>query len=108
MIRRLRVNRRPRQQVYYCFACGAGGDVFDFPGRGGPVLFADGAQRPGTRLGITTFASEAGLTTTMLAGSGRRRLMDRHLVALPLPTSLNSSPISPPQPRRLPPHIPVN
>jgi DNA primase len=63
----------PAKQVYYCFGCGAGGDVFDFLRGAEGLSFAEAAERLATRLGIT-LRSEAGAAPA--AGSGRRRLMD--------------------------------
>ncbi|MEA2591457.1 MAG: primase, partial [Actinomycetota bacterium] len=61
------------KQVYYCFGCGAGGDVFDFLRGVEGLSFTEAAERLATRLGIT-LRSEAGAAPA--AGSGRRRLMD--------------------------------
>src|SRR2546421_351781 len=49
----------PAKQVYYCFGCGAGGDVFDFLRGAEGLSFAEAAERLATRLGIT-LRSEAG------------------------------------------------
>jgi DNA primase len=63
----------PAKQVYYCFGCGAGGDVFDFLRAAEGLSFAEAAERLATRLGIT-LRTEAGAAPA--AGSGRRRLLD--------------------------------
>src|ERR1700724_2024032 len=49
----------PAKQVYYCFGCGAGGDVFDFLRGVEGLSFTEAAERLATRLGIT-LRSEAG------------------------------------------------
>jgi len=36
----------PAKQVYYCFGCGAGGDVFDFLRGAEGLSFAEAAERP--------------------------------------------------------------
>jgi DNA primase len=68
----------PAKQVYYCFGCGAGGDVFDFLRGAEGLSFAEAAERLATRLGIT-LRSEAGAAPA--AGGGRRRLMEAAKVA---------------------------
>src|SRR2546421_8352627 len=49
----------PAKQVYYCFGCGARGDVFDFLRGAEGLSFAEAAERLATRLGIT-LRTEAG------------------------------------------------
>src|SRR5438270_11385571 len=63
----------PAKQVYYCFGCGAGGDVFDFLRGAEGLSFAEAAERLATRLGIT-LRTEAGAPPS--PGRGRRRLRD--------------------------------
>src|SRR3984893_4472936 len=63
----------PAKQVYYCFGCGAGGDVFDFLRGVEGLSSPEAAERLATRLGIP-LRSEAGAAPA--AGSGRCRLMD--------------------------------
>jgi DNA primase len=78
----------PAKQVYYCFGCGAGGDVFDFLRGVEGLSFTEAAERLATRLGIT-LRSEAG--TAPAAGSGRRRLMDAAKAAAAYFTQLIST-----------------
>src|SRR2546430_4104967 len=79
----------PAKQVYYCFGCGAGGDVFDFLRAAEGLSFAEAAERLATRLGIT-LRTEAGAAPA--AGRGRRRLIDpprgapAHLLPAPNPS----------------------
>ncbi|HMC05460.1 MAG TPA: DNA primase [Actinomycetota bacterium] len=80
----------PAKQVYYCFGCGAGGDVFDFLRGAEGLSFAEAAERLATRLGIT-LRTEAGAAPA--AGSGRRRLLDATRTAADYFTDLlNASP----------------
>src|SRR5437870_5780851 len=80
----------PAKQVYYCFGCGAGGDVFDFLRGAEGLSFAEAAERLATRLGIT-LRTEAGAAPA--AGSGRRRLLDAARTAATYFTELlNASP----------------
>ena len=80
----------PAKQVYYCFGCGAGGDVFDFLRGAEGLSFAEAAERLATRLGIT-LRTEAGAAPA--AGSGRRRLLDAARAAAGYFTELlNASP----------------
>src|SRR5882757_1038913 len=58
----------PAKQVYYCFGCGAGGDVFDFLRGAEGLSFAEAAERLATRLGIT-LRSEAGAAPAAGGGS---------------------------------------
>jgi DNA primase len=78
----------PAKQVYYCFGCGAGGDVFDFLRGVEGLSFTEAAERLATRLGIT-LRSEAGAAPA--AGSGRRRLMDAAKAAAAYFTQLLSA-----------------
>jgi DNA primase len=78
----------PAKQVYYCFGCGAGGDVFDFLRGAEGLSFAEAAERLATRLGIT-LRSEAGAAPA--AGGGRRRLMDAAKAAAAYFTQLLSA-----------------
>src|SRR2546430_11140140 len=62
----------PAKQVYYCFGCGAGGDVFDFLRGAEGLSFTEAAERLATRLGIT-LRTEAGAAPA--ARSRRRPLL---------------------------------
>src|ERR1700730_4843380 len=75
----------PAKQVYYCFGCGAGGDVFDFLRGVEGLSFTEAAERLATRLGIT-LRSEAGAAPAR--GSGPRRLMDAAKAAAAYSTDL--------------------
>src|SRR5229473_1646746 len=63
----------PAKQVYYCFGCGAGGDVFSFLRAAEGLSFTETAERLAGRLGIT-LRSEVGAAPA--SGGGRRRLME--------------------------------
>src|ERR1700704_2678253 len=63
----------PAKQVYYCFGCGAGGDVFDFLRGAEGLSFAEAAERLATRPALP-LRSEAGAAPT--SGSAPRRLLE--------------------------------
>src|SRR5256885_9229594 len=78
----------PAKQVYYCFGCGAGGDVFDFLRGAEGLSFAEAAERLATRLGIT-LRTEAGAAPPARRGRprppGAPRAPPRHLTPPPHP-----------------------
>lgn len=80
----------PAKQVYYCFGCSAGGDVFSFLRAAEGLSFTEAAERLAGRLGIT-LRSEAGAAPA--GGGNRRRLMEAARAAADYFTGLlNASP----------------
>lgn len=67
----------PSKQLYHCFGCGAGGDVFTFLRQLEGLSFTEAAERLAERTGIT-LRYEGGTK----AGSGtRRQLIEAHAIA---------------------------
>ena len=80
----------PGKQLYHCFGCHAGGDVFTFLRATEGLSFTEAVERLAGQLGIA-LRTEPG--TGPAAGGGRRRLMNATRAAADYFTAaLNSSP----------------
>jgi DNA primase len=70
----------PARGLFYCFGCGAGGDVIDFVTRIDHLSFTEAVERLAARAGITLRYIEGGYTNLGQQGA-RTRLVEAHRAA---------------------------
>lgn len=67
----------PQTQSYYCFGCGAGGDVITFTMKNDNLDYADAVEALAARCGISLPHDEKNINT----GTGRSRILEMNLEA---------------------------
>ena len=67
----------PQTQSYYCFGCGAGGDVITFTMKNDNLDYADAVEALASRCGISLPHDEKNINT----GTGRSRILEMNLEA---------------------------
>lgn len=67
----------PQTQSYYCFGCGAGGDVITFTMKNDNLDYADAVEALASRCGISLPHEEKNINT----GTGRSRILEMNLEA---------------------------
>ena len=67
----------PQTQSYYCFGCGAGGDVITFTMKNDNLDYADAVEALASRCGISLPHDENNINT----GTGRSRILEMNLEA---------------------------
>jgi len=70
----------PARGLFYCFSCGAGGDVFDFLIKLDHLSFSEAVEQLAARAGIQLRYAEGGYTSRSQTGQ-RTRLLEAHRVA---------------------------